>query len=65
MLYLYLSDGSVQELPDATRAWIDQVNQELVCCTEEGKEIARFPKFNVTLYSEKRLPEITPDSRTL
>lgn len=65
MLYLYLSDGSIRELPDATRAWIDQENQELVCCTEEGREVARFPRLDVTLYSHQRLPEISPDSNAV
>jgi hypothetical protein len=48
MLYLFLTDRSVLELPNAFVAKVE--GDELVCFSEQGREIARYDKVKVVAY---------------
>jgi hypothetical protein len=48
MLYLFLTDGSVLELPNASIAKVQ--GGDLVCFNEQGREIARYDKLKIRAY---------------
>jgi hypothetical protein len=50
MLYLFLSDGSILELPNPSVAKLE--GDDLVCLNEQGREIARYDKLKVQAYGK-------------
>jgi hypothetical protein len=50
MLYLFLSDESVLELPNTSIAKVE--GDDLVCFNEQGREIARYDKLKVQAYGK-------------
>lgn len=56
MLYLLRKDGSIEKQPLACRAAIDAAGKSLVCYDEQGREVARYARDSVSLFSDKPLP---------
>jgi len=48
MLYLFLADGTVLELPNASEAKVE--GDEIVCFNSQGRVIAHYDKVKVMAY---------------
>lgn len=56
MLYLFLADGRIEEIPEASCAHISELDESLVCYDEYGEVVARYPRLTVTVLSKKPFP---------
>jgi len=56
MLHLLLADGSTRLVPEAITARLDENNIELICVNENGREVARFARESVTIFSDRAFP---------
>lgn len=56
MLYVLLADGTIEQLPQAETAELHDEDACLICYNEQGREVARYPKLSVTMFSRKPFP---------
>jgi hypothetical protein len=56
MIYVYLKSGKAVELSQARSA--SYLGRELICFSESGNELARFPRDEVSNFSERDLRAI-------
>ena len=56
MLHLLLADGSTRLVPEAITARIDEDNSQLICVNGSGREVARFARESVTVFSDRAFP---------
>jgi len=62
MLYLLRTEGRLEELQEATDAYLDEENGTLVCVNETGEVVSRYSRYAVVAFSRRPVPPLVDNA---